>query len=54
MHFWKHSKKRNHFPAWIWGVFAGIGFFGLGAAGGQFAVVWRKAVMLCMECIGIG
>lgn len=35
-------------------MLAGILFLGIGIAQGQFAVIWRKAVMICMECIGIG
>lgn len=50
MRFWKNNRQ----PAWLWGVFAGILFLCLGAAQDQFAVIWRKAVMICMECIGIG
>lgn len=46
MRFWKSK--------WIWGMFAGILFLAIGAAGGHFAVIWKKAVMICMECIGIG
>ena len=50
MDFWKNKKP----PAWIWGMLAGILFLGMGIVQGQFAVIWRKAVMICMECIGIG
>lgn len=50
MSFWLPSKRRT----WILGVLAGILFLGAGALQGQFAVIWRKAVMICLECIGIG
>lgn len=50
MHFWKNNKQ----PAWLWGTLIGILFLGIGIAQDQFAVIWRKAVMICMECIGIG
>lgn len=50
MRFWKSSKP----AAWLWGILAGIAFLGIGVAEGQFAVIWRKATMICMECIGIG
>lgn len=50
MDFWK-SVKRN---AWLWGLMVGIAFLGIGAAQGQLAAIWRKATMICMECIGIG
>ena len=49
MNIWKNSKKH----AWIGGVLAGVCCFGLGLAEGQFAVIWKKAVMICLECIGI-
>ena len=36
------------------GVLTGVAFLGIGAAQGQFSVIWNKAVMICLECIGIG
>lgn len=48
MTFWKNHR------AWITGVLAGAVFLGIGAAQGQLEVIWRKAVMICLECIGIG
>ena len=50
MSFWKTCKTH----AWIWGVLAGVLFLALGALQGQLAVIWKKAVMICLECIGIG
>jgi hypothetical protein len=50
MSFWKNKNP----PGWLWGVLMGIFFLGIGIFQGQFAVIWRKAVMICMECIGIG
>lgn len=50
MGFWKSSKQ----AVWLWGVLAGIAFLGIGMAQGQLAVIWRKASMICLECIGIG
>jgi len=50
MGFWKGCKRH----AWAFGPLAGVLFLGLGAAQGQFAVIWKKAVMICLECIGIG
>lgn len=50
MSFWRRNKSR----AWILGVLAGALFLGVGAFQGQLAVIWRKAVMVCLECIGIG
>ena len=50
MHFWK--SKFAH--PWLYGVLAGIFCFMMGLARGQFTVIWQKAVMICLECIGIG
>ena len=50
MNFWENSRKY----AWLWGMLVGIVFLGIGAVQGQFVLIWRKAVMVCMECIGIG
>lgn len=50
MRFWKTVKQN----AWLWGILIGIAFLGIGAAQGQLAVIWRKATMICMECIGLG
>ena len=50
MHFW----NSKHPYLWLCGVLAGIICFILGQAQGQFAVIWKKAVMICLECIGIG
>ena len=41
------------FP-WVFGVLVGILFLGIGILQGQSVVIWKKAVMICMECIGIG
>lgn len=50
MGFWKSGRRH----AWILGVLAGALFLGLGAFQGQLGVIWKKAVMICLECIGIG
>ena len=50
MSFWQRNKRR----AWVLGVLAGALFLVVGALQGQFAVIWKKAVMICLECIGIG
>lgn len=44
-------KNRN---SWILGVLTGAVLLIAGAVQGQFEVIWRKAVMICLECIGIG
>ena len=46
---WKDRKPY----AWMLGVVAGAVFLGIGAAQGQFSVIWKKAVTICLECIGI-
>ena len=50
MRFWKNSGKK----AWVCGTLAGFLFLGIGVVRNDFAVIWQKAVMICMECIGIG
>ncbi len=50
MGFWKNNDR----CAWIAGLLAGVLFLGIGAVQGQFAVIWKKAVMICLECVGIG
>ena len=50
MGFWKNCKVRT----WVWGVLAGLVFLAVGAVQGQLGVIWRKAVMICLECVGIG
>ena len=41
-------------PKWSIGIAVGIIFLVLGAFDGQFTEIYRKAVMICLECIGIG
>lgn len=50
MNFWKKDRRY----LWIGGTFAGVIFLMIGAVQGQLGVIWQKAVMICMECIGIG
>lgn len=50
MGFWKRIEKH----AWIAGAVAGVLLITVAAVTGQFDVIWRKAVMICLECIGIG
>lgn len=49
MGFWKSCKHR-----WLAGVLVGFCFLLIGAFSGQFSVIYQKAVMICLECIGIG
>ncbi|MDY4692237.1 MAG: CD1871A family CXXC motif-containing protein [Blautia sp.] len=50
MHFWKNSRCYG----WLLGVIAGILFLVIGGSQGQFEIIWKKAIMICLECIGIG
>lgn len=50
MRFWRKNRRFM----WIAGTAAGILCLGIGAVSGQFSIIWKKAVMICMECIGIG
>ena len=42
------------FPNWLKGTLLGILFLAIGAYHDQFSDMFRKAVMICLECIGIG
>lgn len=53
MDFSKNSKN-NKRPVWLFGLLTGLLFLAVGAAQGQFSVILKKAVMICLECIGIG
>lgn len=50
MRFWKKCKQ----SAWLCGVILGAVFIAIGAYLGELSVIWQKAVMICLECIGIG
>lgn len=55
MTFWKKLSNRiMRVPLWTVGLGTGIIFWGIGLCGEQFADFYRKAVMICLECIGIG
>lgn len=41
-------------PLWSIGVVMGAVFLAVGLWQDQFADIYRKAVMICLECIGIG
>ena len=53
MNMMKNDKKWN-IPSWMVGVCGGIICFMLGALYGQFRDILQKAIMICLECIGIG
>ncbi|MCI8422675.1 MAG: hypothetical protein HFF50_03940 [Lawsonibacter sp.] len=50
MDFWKKGRT----PGWKLGAIAGVLLLAIGAHLGQLDVIWKKAVMICLECIGIG
>ena len=55
MSFWqKWDKAVTRINLWKVGVFAGVVFLMMGFFGNQFEELYRKAVMICLECIGIG
>lgn len=41
-------------PPWSIGLLMGTIFLAAGLWQDQFADIYRKAVMICLECIGIG
>jgi len=46
------EKQKNYMAAGI--VLLSLGLMAAGVLRGENTVVWRKAVNLCMECIGLG
>ena len=50
----KTPDKERKMPVWILLLAVGVLFLLLGVYGGQLATMYRKAVMICLECIGIG
>lgn len=50
----KDTKKKIKLPGWAVGVCGGLICFLLGALYGQFGDILRKAITICLECIGIG
>lgn len=45
---------KNRIPLWTVGVGLGVLFLALGVYEEQFTDLYKKAVMICLECIGIG
>ena len=41
-------------PIWALLFFVGVLFLIIGFAENQFTQFFRKAIMICLECIGIG
>lgn len=55
MSFWqKLNKGIKRTPLWKVGICVGVLFLAIGVFEEQFAEIYRKAVMICLECIGIG
>ncbi len=61
MHFCKNKRRNRQYTlgwakktGWLWGMLTGLMLLGIGALEGQFSVIYKKAVMICLECIGIG
>lgn len=55
MTFWqKISSIIKKIPLWTVGLMIGVAFLVLGGYWEQFADIYQKAVMICLECIGIG
>jgi len=48
------SKIAKKIPLWSVGFSIGVLFLVLGIFTDQFTDIYRKAVMICLECIGIG
>ena len=47
------TRRQKNMTAWALVALA-AGCLVLGGIPGEHTVVWRKAVNLCMECIGLG
>ena len=55
MHISRNREKNSRsVPVWAVGFTAGVLFLAMGAVRGEYGVIFRKAVMICLECIGIG
>lgn len=50
----KWNSKVNKIPRWFIGFVTGILCLVVGFFGDQFVDIFQKAVMICLECIGIG
>ncbi len=55
MTYWqKKSSGKKTPPVWAVGLCLGLLFLGLGIYEGDLTAIYKKAVMICLECIGIG
>lgn len=48
------SRNSKKIPSWIWGVSLGLLLLVIGFVSQQYDDIYRKAIMICLECIGIG
>lgn len=48
------QRLNDKFPFWIIGMTIGVLFLGIGIYDNQLTEIYRKAVLICLECIGIG
>ena len=46
--------KIKKIPLWSIGLIIGIALLICGVMNGQLTEIYRKAVVICIECIGIG
>lgn len=49
-----NTKQKRRFPLWSVGLAVGVILLAVGMWQDQFTDIYRKAVMICLECIGIG
>lgn len=54
MGFCQNKSSIKRIPFWVIGFGIGALFLMIGGMGGQLEEMYRKAVMICLECIGIG
>lgn len=55
MSYWqKRNKQKKNISSWAIGTGLGMLFLLIGIYRGQLEEIYRKAVMICLECIGIG
>ena len=46
------EKKKNYIAMGV--IAVGVIFIGLGIMRGENTAIWRKAINICLECIGLG
>jgi len=48
------NRRFRQIPFWVIGVVIGVVCLVTGYFDGQLEDIYRKAIMICLECIGIG